>query len=408
MQPIIKMVYRKEQAELSITCGSSIFDTSYIQGMSIEQWAFPFYSKGVKWKGIYEELRRFAGCDTFILRFDSDNTSYAIMKHVLEGTAVKLAGLNNVVTIIYSENPFVTKITVNGELFDTSQIQNRSIEEWIGAIHIRGMKWEGIFKEIENYIGTDICTINFVGEPRFMSMLIDACPETMDIFYRDPQIMKGMYKEKRGKNEFGDPETKTAENLTRSVQKAVENVKQNVVNGKNDSGSEKIPIKNSFVRENIMTICGILSIIVLFLPFVSFSAAATVEGMTVESQEITANAIEALFGIKEIKIGANNSIFAVFFLIVPIVVIIMNYIKPLQSLKKIIAIAAPLLGIAAEVITVIDLKALCQTFVETAGQGVELKTSLGIGFILLVLIYCLTVMTGLITYYGLELKKKKL
>ena len=59
MEPIVKVVYKKDLNILKISCNGKAFDVARIKDIPIEQWVFPFCSKGVKWNGLYEELKVF-------------------------------------------------------------------------------------------------------------------------------------------------------------------------------------------------------------------------------------------------------------------------------------------------------------------------------------------------------------
>lgn len=76
MESIVKMVYKKDLNILKISCNGKAFDVSRIKDIPIEQWVFPFCSKGVKWNGLYEELKAFTERNDFTLHFDSDDTSF--------------------------------------------------------------------------------------------------------------------------------------------------------------------------------------------------------------------------------------------------------------------------------------------------------------------------------------------
>lgn len=104
MESIVKMVYKKDLNILKISCNGKAFDVSRIKDIPIEQWVFPFCSKGVKWNGLYEELKAFTERNDFTLHFDSDDTSFEIVKYALSETPAKLIGTNNIVTILYNEN----------------------------------------------------------------------------------------------------------------------------------------------------------------------------------------------------------------------------------------------------------------------------------------------------------------
>lgn len=224
----VKATYTKDNGELKITYNEKKFDTSRIKNISIEQWAYPFLSNGSKWNGLYEELKDFTGCTEFVLQFDSDEESFSIIKNALASQPVKLVGTNNTVTIVYSENPFSTRITINGKVFDTTLLQNRCIDEWIQPFQVREVHWNGIFKELEDYIGTDKYTVYFMGDQKLMSYLIDACPETVSIFYK---AFKVHQKSKTLPN-IGNINTEkiNMDNLTDMAQKTVSSLKEKINN----------------------------------------------------------------------------------------------------------------------------------------------------------------------------------
>ena len=405
MKSIVKMVYKKDLNILKISCNEKAFDVSRIKDIPIEQWVFPFCSKGVKWNGLYEELKAFTESNDFMLHFDSDDTSFEIVKYAFAETPAKLIGTNNIVTILYSENPFTTKIAVNGNVFNTTRIQNRSIDEWINPIQIRDLQWNGIFEEITEFIGTDIYKIYFVGKQEFMKLLIDKCPKNVDIFYRDPKISKKVNKGKQSLKTLPNKTSSTIpkmnmESVSIAAKKTAEKLKGAASDSEISENPDRIPIKNDFIRKNMMSFCALISIIFAFFPFASFCAKAG----DVTGNKISVSGFETLFGAKEIKVGSNNSIFGLIMLLVPIIIIVMNYIKPLEPLKKYIAVGAPALGIIGEFITFFDLRGTFKTFIQD--EGAKLSSSLGIGFFLILASFILTAIVGLIIYYGMELPKK--
>lgn len=406
MESIVKMVYKKDLNVLKISCNGKVFDVSRIKDIPIEQWVFPFCSKGVKWNGLYEELKAFTERNDFTLHFDSDDTSFEIVKYALSETPAKLIGTNNIVTILYNENPFTTRITVNGNVFNTARIQNRSIDEWINPIQIRDLQWNGIFEEITEFIGTDVYKIYFVGKQEFMKLLIDKCPKNVDVFYRNPKIAEKVNKVKQPVKSTPNATSSTIpkvnmESVSLAAKKTSEKLKNTAYESDSTENLNNIPIKNDFIRKNIMSVCAVISIIMAFLPFASFSAKAG----DVTGNKISVSGFETLFGVKEIKVGSNSSIFGLILFLVPIIIIVMNYIKPLKPFKKYIAVGAPALGIIGEFITFFDLRGTFKTFIQD--EGAELSSSLGIGFFLILVSFILTAVVGLVIYHGVELPKKK-
>ncbi|ERJ97327.1 hypothetical protein RUMCAL_00399 [Ruminococcus callidus ATCC 27760] len=415
MKPIVKIVYDREKDTLKISYDDKTLDTKCIRDFPIEQWLFPLSSKGVKWKGLYEELRSFTGKPDYTLLFESDAASFEMVKYALKDSPVNLISSNNTVTILYSENPFVTKITINGHAFDTTRIQNRSIDEWINSIQIRDLQWKGIFQELTDYIGTDIYEVYFIGNLEFMQLLIDSCPNSVDVLYRDTEIAKMQNKSNHiqvasnpvskpaesNSNQYVVSGSEASQSISHIASKAVNTLKSAAAAQPHDENFENIPIKNKFVRNHIMTICSIITLVFTFFPFASFYAKSAED----TGNRITASVFSTLVGIKELKLGDNKSIFSILIFLVPILIIIMNYIKPLGKYKKYIAVGAPIIGIIGEVVTFIDLKHLFQTFI--IEDGVKLKSILGIGFFLILASFCLTAIVGLIIYHNVKLPKTK-
>ena len=411
MKTIVKIAYRNEPNSLKITSEDKVFDTSRIKNMQVQEWAFPFCIKGVKWKGLYEELKQFTGKSDFVIYFDGQDDAFEIIKYSLEDVPVKLISTNNNVVILYSENPFTTKITVNGKVMDTTRIQNRSIDEWIKPIQIRDLSWKGIFKELEDFIGIDVYSIQFVGKQELMTPLINECPKNVDITFRSPnlasknnspKITNPMKNNNNAVNLMSDIASKVnVQNLPSSGQ-VLDKFKQQVSDEEINNNLQSIPIKNEFIRKNAMAICALISLVLTFLPFFGFSAGA--EGY---EEKVTVTGITALF-------GENRAIISLTLFIGPILIIIMNYINALKPYRRIIALLVPLLCIIFEIFTAVALRSICMNYMGIAdstagafGGSVDYDTSLLIGFWFILLSYILTAIIGFITYYGLNSIKNK-
>lgn len=410
MQTIVKIAYRNESNSLKITSEDKVFDTSRIKNMQVQEWAFPFCIKGVKWKGLYEELKQFTGKSDFVIYFDGQDDAFEIIKYSLDDVPVKLISTNNNVVILYSENPFTTKITVNGKVMDTTRIQNRSIDEWIKPIQIRDLSWKGIFKELEDFIGIDVYSIQFVGKQELMTPLINECPKNVDITFRSPNLasknnspkITNPMKNNNAVNLMSDIASKVnVQNIPSSGQ-VLDKFKQRVSDEEINNNLQSIPIKNEFIRKNAMAICALISLVLTFLPFFGFFAGA--EGY---EEKVTVTGITALF-------GENRTIISLTLFIGPILIIIMNYINALKPYRRIIALLVPLLCIIFEIFTAVALRSICMNYMGIAdstagafGGSVDYDTSLLIGFWFILLSYILTAIIGFITYYGLNSIKNK-
>lgn len=416
MASVVKITYNEDTNNLKISCNNNVFDVSRICNISIKEWAFPFSKKGIKWNGIYDELRDFTDEDDFVVYFNGDSLSFEILKYALSETPAKLISTNNVVVIVYNENPFTTRITVNGIVFDTTRIQNRSIDEWVNPIHIRDLNWNGIYKELENYIGIDVFNIQFVGKQEFMKLLVQNCPKNIDVTYRMPNNISGKNKSKifnsNDTSKINVTSNINAQDISAVTEQVKDKMKQEITDEEIDKNLENIPIKNAFIRKNAMAICAVISIILIFLPFCAFGVKATSADIEVSGQAVKATGFSALFGIEELKtMGNNKTFFAAFLFIIPVLIVVMNYIKQLKPYRRIIAIVAPTISILFEIITLISLRSHVIKYFNAAGggdtSGVKFTTTPQIGFWLLLVSYILTAVIGLITYYGLNISKSK-
>lgn len=186
MKTIVKIKYNADSIRTDITYGNEVFDTTKINGKTIGEWTYSFIVKSIRWNGIYDELKEFLAKDEFTILFDGSDSDLEILRQALKDTPVKIAGNNNKVVILYKNSPLSTKITVNGKIFDVTKLKNRYIDEWIYPFQFKDVKWNGIFSELENFLGTDIYSIQFVGEQGDMKELMNNCPENVSISFKAP------------------------------------------------------------------------------------------------------------------------------------------------------------------------------------------------------------------------------
>lgn len=185
MAKTVKVLYNADTLETEITVDGREFDTSRINGKEIEDWAYPFMIRKVRWNGFYDEMVEALGGDKeFNLVFEGSEDSLAELKEALEDAPVTIISdedNENIVVIEYDEDSLTTSITINGQAFDTSRIDGKEIADWIYPFIIRKVKWDGIFDEISKVIGSDEYTVQFSGSNSAMRELMEECPETVSI-----------------------------------------------------------------------------------------------------------------------------------------------------------------------------------------------------------------------------------
>lgn len=428
MSTKVKINYLSDTKKLKISVDDKEFDTSRINGKDISEWAYPFIIKNIHWNGIYDELSEFLGEKEFNIQFDGDTASYEILKNAVSGKPVKVAGTDNKVVILYKKEPLSTIITVNGKKFDTSKLQNRYIDEWISPFQFRDVKWDGIFKELENFIGIDVYTIQFSGDQDDMKELMKKCPENVSIIYKalgtvstpKTKFVKKQSASATGETANNSPiseSTVSSQSVdTSSVSKFAEDtvsmMKQDISDEEINQNLNNIPIKNEFIRKNIMAICAAISIILGLLPFIKYSCKVTASGDFADEIASTGST-EQTFNLFQLLSGDINSFFTIVLFIIPILLIIMNYIKPLRPYRRAIAIIAPALSFISEIILFFIIRATCISNAKTSSGGgddfsmsTKIHTIPHIGFYLLLVSYILTAVVGFITYYGMKIPDK--
>lgn len=188
MSKIVQVTYNAETLETTITVDGKSFDTSRIEGKKIEDWAYPFMMRKVRWDGFYDEIvSALDGEKEFDLVFEGSDEALAELKEAWEDAPVNVVcGYNNVnsVEISYDEKSLSVSITVNGEDFDTSRINGKEIEDWVYPFMMRKVKWGGIFEELSKAVGSNEYDIVFSGARNAMKALMEECPETVTISYQ--------------------------------------------------------------------------------------------------------------------------------------------------------------------------------------------------------------------------------
>lgn len=186
MSKIVKVTYNAETLETQIIVDGQPFDTSRINGKEIADWAYPFMVRKVRWNGFYDEMiAALGGEKAFDLVFEGSEEALAELKESLEDAPVNFISgdVRNIVVITYDADSLTTQITINDQPFDISRIDGKEIDDWVYPFMMRKVKWDGIFEEMRNVLGTDEYEIHFSGKRAAMKVLMEECPETVSITY---------------------------------------------------------------------------------------------------------------------------------------------------------------------------------------------------------------------------------
>ena len=150
-------------------------------------------------------------------------------------------------------------------------------------------------------------------------------------------------------------------------------------------------INKATVMKYLVVILSVVSIILLFLPF----ATPYVEMMGREMKGDSFNGFDA--GFEE-----GGVFWAVLLLILPIILIVVNFVPQIAKFKGIASIAIPVLCIIFEIITLIALAP------DNVPKGIDAGNSPAIGFWLLIICYIGTAIAGAVTCFGLKFSKEGL
>ena len=157
-------------------------------------------------------------------------------------------------------------------------------------------------------------------------------------------------------------------------------------------------INKEFVLKNLITICCVASVILLFLPF----ANATIE---MESSFVDVSSSTSVSGFDTI-IGESSTFIAWVMLISPITIVAMKYIKQLDKYKNILAIILPVCSIISAIITLFSAGVSAEANVMGESGRASTELTPNIGFFLVIVSYIGTLIAGAITFYGLKLSKE--
>lgn len=158
--------------------------------------------------------------------------------------------------------------------------------------------------------------------------------------------------------------------------------------------NEKIQQTKRFIIKNIRTICCVGMIVLLFVGnLVEYS----IEGIIDFSDGITG--YEAAFN--------SNSIYGILLLVVPALLLGLNYIKPLENKQSLVKFVAPMISLAVLVVIRLTIKNVVNNG-NASAYGVSFHSSFGLsGW--LYLVFCLILIAfGAIEHFKLNVTEESI
>ena len=182
----IRVMYKQSTEE-----GESVeeLDASAIEDRPIEQWNTPFVHGNVRWYGLDEEIRAAAGFESYSIIFYAEDEVVRKLRRVLSGKGIFIFGAQNLVEIAYDRSRMHTQVTINGRTIDTSVITGYPIQMVVNPIP--SLDWDGLFEEIQDFMGNAPFSAVFSGVQEDMSALIQCCPENLNLTYKEPATVSG-------------------------------------------------------------------------------------------------------------------------------------------------------------------------------------------------------------------------
>lgn len=149
------------------------------------------------------------------------------------------------------------------------------------------------------------------------------------------------------------------------------------------------------VKTHILSILSAFSVLLLLLPIVNVVTSS--ESAYVGSQ----SASSAVNGFSILGV----SIFGYFLLIGPVLLVAMNYVKPLEPYKGLLAVAVPAVCVVCLIIFLIQAGSIYSASASNAYASAKISCEIGIGAILLFVSYGATMIAGAVTYHNFTLDK---
>lgn len=76
----VKIMYDERSLKTIITIDDADFDTARIEGMEIEDWIYPFMIRKTKWDGLFSELEKAIGSDSYVIQFMGNSQYETLLK----------------------------------------------------------------------------------------------------------------------------------------------------------------------------------------------------------------------------------------------------------------------------------------------------------------------------------------
>ena len=151
----------------------------------------------------------------------------------------------------------------------------------------------------------------------------------------------------------------------------------------------------ALIKKHILTILCVVSIILLALPIANLELSIDADFLGTIDSQVTLTGFNAL----------KNSIFAYCLIVGPVLLVAMNYIKPLEKYKGLLAILIPVICMVSLIIVVISAKSYSATASAGDYSSAEVKIKIAIGAILLFVSYVGTIVAGAVIYHDFTLDK---
>lgn len=150
----------------------------------------------------------------------------------------------------------------------------------------------------------------------------------------------------------------------------------------------------ALLQKHLISVLCVISIIALAFPLCIVITDVSVMGFG-DSARSGYNGFQAM----------QESLLAILLLAGPVLLIAMNYIKKLEKYQGILAIAVPVICLAALIIVCIQLGQLHVNGGDSAFLSMEVKTQIGFGAILAFLSYIATIVAGAVKFHHFTLDK---
>jgi len=179
MKKVIDLNYNHQTQEISIQCHEKKMDVTAIQNTSVADWIQPVMKNGLRWCGLYEELKFFCQTENFDIVFHGSDSDFQMLQNVLKEKEIRVFKNYHKFDIFYNRNHLSALIISDGTDIDFPVFQEFPLETVLKEIPEKN--WKGLFTELQEYVHNEPYQVTFIGTAKDVALINGVCPENVKL-----------------------------------------------------------------------------------------------------------------------------------------------------------------------------------------------------------------------------------